>query len=132
MVGHRGISSASSYLTDPTSPIPSHCASIVATSTLRVNSKLNNWLYRNQASLNNINSKLSNSFAVDLSKDLIPKTYDSYHSHLYAYHIPNETKNYIINSFLPRTVSQWNNLRESIVLTPSLESFKDGVVKLKH
>ena len=35
MVGHGG-SSASSYLADPTSPIPSHCASIVATSTLRV------------------------------------------------------------------------------------------------
>ena len=26
-----------SYLTDPTSPIPSHCALIVATSTIRVN-----------------------------------------------------------------------------------------------
>ena len=37
MVGHRG-SSAGSYFADPTSPIPSHCASIVATSTLRVNS----------------------------------------------------------------------------------------------
>ena len=37
MVGHGG-SSAGSYLADPTSPIPSHCASIVATSTLRVNS----------------------------------------------------------------------------------------------
>ena len=36
MVGHGG-SSAGSYLADPTSPIPSHCASIVATSTLRVN-----------------------------------------------------------------------------------------------
>ena len=36
MVGHAG-SSAGSYLTDPTSPIPSYCASIVATSTLRVN-----------------------------------------------------------------------------------------------
>ena len=35
MVGHGG-SSAGSYLTDPTSPIPSHCALIVATSTLRV------------------------------------------------------------------------------------------------
>ena len=32
-----GGSSAGSYLTDPTSPVPSHCASIVATSTLRVN-----------------------------------------------------------------------------------------------
>ena len=36
MVGHGG-RSAGSYLTDPTSPIPSHCASIVATSTFRVN-----------------------------------------------------------------------------------------------
>ena len=35
MVGHGG-SNAGSYLADPTSPIPSHCASIVATSTLRV------------------------------------------------------------------------------------------------
>ena len=35
MVGHGG-SSAGSYLADPTSPIPSYCASIVATSTLRV------------------------------------------------------------------------------------------------
>ena len=36
MVGHGG-SSAGSYLADPTSPIPSHCASIIPTSTLRVN-----------------------------------------------------------------------------------------------
>ena len=36
MVGHGG-SSAGLYLADPTSPIPSHCASIVVTSTLRVN-----------------------------------------------------------------------------------------------
>ena len=36
MVGHGG-SSASSYLADPTSPIPSHCASFVVTSTLRIN-----------------------------------------------------------------------------------------------
>ena len=36
MVGHGG-SSAGWYLADPTSPIPSHCASVVATSTLRVN-----------------------------------------------------------------------------------------------
>ena len=37
MVGHGG-SSAGSYLADPTSPIPSHCASIVVTSTVRVKS----------------------------------------------------------------------------------------------
>ena len=38
MVGHGG-SSAGSYLADPTSPIPSHCASTVATSTVRVKKK---------------------------------------------------------------------------------------------
>ena len=44
MVGHGG-SSAGSYLADPTSPIPSHCTSIVVTSTVRVNSidRLHNW-----------------------------------------------------------------------------------------
>ena len=36
MVGHGG-RSAGSYLADATSPIPSHCASVVATSTVRVN-----------------------------------------------------------------------------------------------
>ena len=35
MVRHGG-SSAGSYLADPTSPIPSHCESIVTTSTVTV------------------------------------------------------------------------------------------------
>ena len=39
MVGHGG-SSAGSYLADPTSPIPSHCASIVVTSTVTLDSDL--------------------------------------------------------------------------------------------
>ena len=43
MVGHGG-SSAGSYLTDPTSPIPSHCASIVVTSTVRVNNMTPVWV----------------------------------------------------------------------------------------
>ena len=38
MVGHGG-SSAGSYLADPTSPIPYHYASIVTTSTVRVNNR---------------------------------------------------------------------------------------------
>ena len=42
MVGHGG-SSAGSYLADPTSAIPSHCASIVMTSTLRVNCYVHVW-----------------------------------------------------------------------------------------
>ena len=43
MVGHGG-SSAGSYLADPTSPIPSHCASIVVTSTVRVNMLLSRYM----------------------------------------------------------------------------------------
>ena len=39
MVGHGG-SSAGSYLANPTSPIPSHCASIVVTRILRVKSDI--------------------------------------------------------------------------------------------
>ena len=40
MVGH-GESSAGSCLADPTSPIPSHCASTVVTSTVRVRNETN-------------------------------------------------------------------------------------------
>ena len=49
MVGHGG-SSAGLYLADPTSSIPSHCASIVVTSTVRVNklAQMNLW-YISQA-----------------------------------------------------------------------------------
>ena len=39
-----GGSSAGSYLADPTSPIPSHCALTVVTSTLRVKAKAKNYL----------------------------------------------------------------------------------------
>ena len=42
MVGHGG-SSAGSYLADPTSPIPSHCAPTVATSTVRVNTYISHF-----------------------------------------------------------------------------------------
>ena len=42
MVGHGG-SSAGLYLADPTFPIPSHCVSIAATSTLRVKSEKPNY-----------------------------------------------------------------------------------------
>ena len=44
MVGLGG-SSAGSYLADPTSPIPSHCASIVVTGTLRVKCECKCTLY---------------------------------------------------------------------------------------
>ena len=57
MVGHGG-SSAGSYLADPTSPIPSHCASIVATSTLRVTTPVHYNSYEALSSHNNLHSSM--------------------------------------------------------------------------
>ena len=70
--------------------------------------------------------------AVDLSKDLVQQTRDSRHSHALSYHVPVETKTYIQKSFLPRTLLQWNKLPESIVLSTSLDSFKEGVSGITH
>ena len=53
MVGHGG-SSAGSYLADPTSPIPSHCASIVVTSTLRVETEALDLHYKHHSSINHV------------------------------------------------------------------------------
>ena len=65
MVGHGG-SSAGSYLADPTSPIPSHCASIVVTSTLRVNELIEFHL--------SAVSRHGNKFAnIDVQRILIPR-----------------------------------------------------------
>ena len=62
MVGHGG-SSAGSYLADPTSPTPSHCASIVVTSTLRVNMKTNH------ANFHSISNHLQESYRSDTKSE---------------------------------------------------------------
>ena len=64
MVGHGG-SSAGSYLADPTSPIPSHCASIVVTSTLRVNTSMNDSVVFHRRAVNedlNVLPQIQNRF----------------------------------------------------------------------
>ena len=79
MVGYGG-SSAGSYLANPTSPIPSHCASIVATSTLRVNSigttcELNRILtYKTGNYLQTNYSASEINVAINRTKDFIIKT----------------------------------------------------------
>ena len=45
MVGHGG-NSAGSYIADPTSPIPPHCASVVVTSTARVKADVTSFINR--------------------------------------------------------------------------------------
>ena len=70
--------------------------------------------------------------AVDVTKDLARQDRPSRHNHPMSFHVPPETKLYIQKSFLPRTVVQWNSLPSTIALTPSLESFKEGVSSLAH
>ena len=68
MVGHGG-SSAGSYLADPTSPIPSHCASIVVTSTLRVN-KYTQLTLKALEGLENLDESVCGELLVVLGGDL--------------------------------------------------------------
>ena len=41
--------------------------------------------------------------------------------------LPSETKTFIQQSILPRTIRQWNNLPAALTAAPSLETFKRGV-----
>ena len=70
--------------------------------------------------------------AVAISDDLIPKTRPSRRCNSMFYNIPVETKTYIQKSFLPRTITQWNHLPESVVTSSSLVAFKEGVSGITH
>ena len=70
--------------------------------------------------------------AVDITDDLIPKTRPSRHCNSVSYNIPVETKTYIQKGFLPRAITQWNHLPESVVTSSSLDTFKDGVSGITH
>ena len=70
--------------------------------------------------------------AVDVSQDLIPQSRPSRHCNSMSFQIPSETKQYIQQSFLPRTIVQWNHLPETVALAPSLDAFKAGVGGLTH
>ena len=75
---------------------------------------------------------ISGLVAVDLSDQLVRQTRPSSHCNSMAYHVPVETKTYIQNSFLPRTLNQWNRLPEAIVQSASLDAFKEGVSGITH
>ena len=70
--------------------------------------------------------------AVDLSQDLVRQTRQSRHSHPMALILPSETKLYLQQSFLPKTIAQWNSLPSSIALSPSIDAFKAGVSAITH
>ena len=70
--------------------------------------------------------------ALDFSNELVPQTRISRHTHPLAFFIPAETKLYIQQSFIPRTIVQWNNLPTQIPMSESLDVFKEGVSTLTH
>ena len=70
--------------------------------------------------------------SVDLSKDLVHQTRETRRTHPMSYIIPFESKLYIQQSFLPRTIVQWNNLPSSLIMSPSLNTFKEGVRGITH
>jgi ribonucleases P/MRP protein subunit RPP40 len=70
--------------------------------------------------------------AVDLSKDLNQQARTSRHRNSSSYIVPCDKRDYIQQSFLPHTLFQWNLLTESVVTSPSLDTFKKLVSMIDH
>ena len=72
--------------------------------------------------------KVNGIVAIDFSNKLVQvNTYRATrHSHSNSFILPSETKTFIQQSFLPRTIRQWNNLPVAMVAALSLETFKRG------
>ena len=70
--------------------------------------------------------------AIDLSNDLFPQTWETRGNHSQSYICPSDTRNYVNYSFLPRTIVQWNKLPETVVTSPSLDTYREGVCRLTH
>ena len=70
--------------------------------------------------------------AMTITRNLERQSRPSRHCHPMSYHLPLETKTYLQQSFLPRTIAQWNNLPASLAMTTSLDAFKEGVNGLTH
>ncbi len=75
---------------------------------------------------------LNGLIAADLLQFLTPQHRASRHNHPMSFVPLSETKQYIQQSFLPRTVIQWNNLPQTIVMSTSLDTFKQGVCAITH
>ena len=70
--------------------------------------------------------------AVNLSNQLVPHARFSRHHHPLSFLIPSETTLYLQQSYVPRTIVQWNALPASLVMTPSADAFREGVCTIKH
>ena len=70
--------------------------------------------------------------ALDLFPQLIPLVRPSRHMHSEAFQLPVITKQFIQYSFLPRTITNWNNLPANAATAPSLEIFRQKISSLQH
>ena len=68
--------------------------------------------------------------AIDFCNKLVQVNRVTRHSHSNSFILPSETKTFIQQSFLPRTVRQWNNLPAAVAAAPSLEAFRRGVAAI--
>ena len=128
MVGHGG-SSAASYLADPTSPIPSHCASIVMTSTLTVKISqldLEVWCSETLPDAPSILGNLARIsvelcyVSLELSPGLIMTSKEEFASHFCYMYFNNTT------CIIPNTMNQSNLICIRILLLVECSSQKLG------
>ena len=68
--------------------------------------------------------------ATDFSNKLVQVKRATRHTHSNSFILPSETKTFIQQSFLPRTIRQWNNLPAAVAAASSLEIFKRGVAAI--
>ena len=68
--------------------------------------------------------------ALDIISDLISQTRTSRHRNSISFFPSINSKDYLQQSFLPWTVIEWNSLPASIVLSPTIDSFKNGILTL--
>ena len=70
--------------------------------------------------------------AVDFSSEFKPQVQDMCNNHPMSFIPKIDTRRYVQNSYLPRTVDQWNRLPASVSMSTSLDTFKEGVSGLTH
>ena len=70
--------------------------------------------------------------AVNLQEHLTLQSRVSRQNHPMSFVPLSETKQYLQQSFLPRTIVQWNRLPQNIAMSTCLDTFKQGVSGIAH
>jgi hypothetical protein len=70
--------------------------------------------------------------AIDLTTNLTPQTRQSRHSHSQSFIPIADPRSYILYSFIPRTIVQWNKLPPTVIHQGNADSFRKAISKLTH